>query len=118
MIKNLFLSASCQDEVIRLIDADGGEILTEYKDAHKGSKDYKLECSILKNDSLIITGSNGGKATIYDFLETNVIKYLQISTSNGIIQSLCKHPTNDDLIFAVGRDIQLWTVDEEIMEIS
>lgn len=110
------LLASCQDETIRLIDIEGGEILTEYTGKHRGSKDFKLECGVLKSDSLIITGSSGGRAVIYDFLEASVTKELNISTENTIIQSLCKHPTNDDVLFAVRREIQLWTADEEIME--
>lgn len=98
------------------MDVDGGEILTEYKGAHYGSKDFKLECGILKSDSLIISGSSGGKAVIYDFLESSITKKLHISTENTIIQSLCKHPTSDDLIFAVRREIQLWTPYEEMEE--
>lgn len=61
-----------------------------------------------------MTGSNGGKAIIYDFLEASIVKELHVSTESTIIQSLCKHPTNDDVIFAVRREIHLWTPDEEM----
>jgi hypothetical protein len=71
---------------------------------------------VLKSDSLIISGSSGGKAVIYDFLEASITKTLYISTDSTIIQSLCKHPTNDDVLFAVRREIQLWSPEEEMEE--
>lgn len=111
------LLASCSDEAIRLIDIDGGEILTEYKGFHKGSKDFKIECGVLKGDNMIISGSNGGKAVIYDFVEGTKIKHLTIGPENSTTQSLALHPTRDEILFANRREIQLWaTPSEEIIE--
>ena len=105
---NQCILASCQDESIRLVDLDGGDILTEYK-GHKGSRDYRIECGVLKGDGYVVSGSIFGEAIIYDFLEAKVVKRLQIGTEN-IISSLCKHPTNDQILFANGREIQLWSL--------
>lgn len=109
------LLASCTDESIRLIDIDGGEILTEYS-GHKGSKDFKVECGIFKGDSMIVTGSNQGKAIIYDFLEGTKLNQLKIGTENTIIQSLNIHPTRDEILFANRREMQIWHLSSEEMD--
>lgn len=107
--------AACQDETIRLIDSDGGEVLSEYR-GHL-SKDYKIECDVLKGDAYIISGSSFGSAIIWDFLEAKEVNRLRINKEGAIIQTLCKHPLNDDLLVASRREIQLWsTADVEIIE--
>lgn len=103
------LLASCSDEAIRLIDIEGGEILTEYKGHHKGSKDFKIECGVLKGDNMVISGSNGGRAIIYDFVEGTKLKHLSIGPENSVTQSLTLHPTRDEMLIANRREIQLWT---------
>jgi len=102
--------ASCQDESIRLIDLDGGDILTEYK-GHRGPKEYRIECGVLKGDGYVISGSNFGEVIIYDFLEANVVKRLQIGSGN-IISSLCVHPSDDQILFANGREVQVWAIND------
>lgn len=106
------LLTSCQDEVIRLIDTDGGEILTEYK-GHRGSNDYRIECDVLKGDGYIITGSDNGEAIIYDFLEANEVKRLKLG--RNVVSSLCTHPTEDQILFASGREIQLWSLADHVI---
>jgi mitogen-activated protein kinase organizer 1 len=106
------LLLSCQDECIRLVDIDGGDILTEYK-GHKGSKDYRMECDFVMGDGYVITGSNDGEVLIYDFLEANVVRKLKIGMTN-IISSLCKHPTKDQILFANGREVQSWGISESM----
>lgn len=107
--------AACQDGAIRLIDVDGGESLSEY--CGHLPKDYKIDCGVLKNDSHIISGSTYGCALIWDLLEGNEVKRLRISKEGSVIQSLCRHPTNDDILFTCRREVQLWsTADFEIIE--
>ncbi|CRL01277.1 CLUMA_CG014299, isoform B [Clunio marinus] len=107
--------ASCQDGVIRLIDIDGGEALSEYR-GHL-PKDYKIECGLLKNDSHIISGSSFGCVIIWDFLEAKQVNTLRINKDGGVIQSLNCHPTNEDILVANRRQMQLWsTIDFEIIE--
>ena len=110
------LLASCQDETIRLIDIDGGEVLSEYR-GHL-SKDYKIECDVLKGDALIISGSTFGCAIIWDFLEAKEVNRLRISKEGSVITTLNRHPINDEILIAnrVG-EIQLWSPsDMEIIE--
>lgn len=107
--------AACQDETIRLIDIDGGEVLSEYRG--NISKEFKIEVGVLKGDSHIISGSTYGCAIIWDFLEAKEVNRLRISKEGSIIQSLDRHPTNEDILFANRREVQLWSLaDVEIIE--
>lgn len=107
--------AACQDETVRLIDTDGGEVLSEYR-GHL-SKDYKIECDVLKGDAYIISGSSFGSAIIWDFIEAKEVNRLRINKEGGIIQTLCRHPLNEDILIANRREIQLWSpADFEIIE--
>ncbi|KAG5679165.1 hypothetical protein PVAND_008755 [Polypedilum vanderplanki] len=110
------LLASCQDEIIRLIDIDGGEVLTEYK-GHKGSKDYRIECGTTKGDGYIMSGSSYGQMIFYDFLEANIVKRLPISTENSIITTFSCHPTENEILIASRREIQVWDLSDTV-EIS
>lgn len=106
------LLASCQDESIRLVDQSEGDILTEYK-GHKGSKDYRIECNVLKGDGYVLTGSSFGQVVIYNFLEANEVKRLNLGGKSAIT-SLCRHPTDDQILFACGRDVQLWSLNDDM----
>jgi mitogen-activated protein kinase organizer 1 len=107
--------ASCQDGAVRLIDIDGGEVLSEYR-GHL-PKDYKIECDVLKGDSYIISGTSFGCALVWDFIEAKEVSRLQINKEGSVVTSLCRHPVNEDILFANRREIQLWsTADEEIIE--
>lgn len=110
--------AACSDDVIRLVDLDGGEILLEYK-GHS-SKDYKIECGLLKNDSHVISGSANGCAVIWDFLEGKEVKQLNVCKNHSsVIQSLATHPSSEDILFTKRREIELWgPSDIEILEIE
>jgi mitogen-activated protein kinase organizer 1 len=107
---------SCQDEAIRLIDMNGtGEVLSEYRGHHP--KDFKIECGVLRGDSYIISGSSFGFAIIWDFLEAKEVNRLKINGDGTVVQSFCRHPTSDEVLFANRREIQLWaSADEEIIE--
>lgn len=111
----LCIIASCQDATIRLIDIDGGEVLSEYR-GHQ-PKDFKIECDVMKGDSHIISGSSFGYAIIWDFLEAKEVNRLKINNEGTVVQSFNRHPMNDDILFANRRELQLWsTADEEIIE--
>jgi mitogen-activated protein kinase organizer 1 len=109
------LLAACQDGAIRLIDIDGGEALSEYK-GHL-PKDYKIDCGVLKGDSHIISGTTYGCVMVWDFLEAKEVNRFRISKDGAVIQSLSRHPTNEDILFTNRREIQVWsTADFEIIE--
>lgn len=103
--------AACQDETLRLIDSDSGQMLQEYK-GHR-TEDFQIECGILSNDSQIISGSTDGCAVIWDLLEGTEVKRLKIGFD--VIHSLANHPTGTDIVFAQKREIQVWG--EPIFEI-
>lgn len=105
--------ASCQDGMIRLIDVDGGESLLEYK-GHE-PRDYKIECCSLKNDSHVISGTSFGSVIIWSFIDAKEVKRLRITHHGGVVQSLARHPTGDDLLITNRREIQLWSLDEEMI---
>lgn len=107
--------AACQDGAIRLIDIDGGEALSEYR-GHL-PKDYKIDCGVMKGDSHIISGTTFGSVLVWDFLEAKEVNRLRISKDGAVIQSLSRHPKNEDVLFTNRREIQLWsTADFEIIE--
>jgi len=99
--------ASCQDETIRLIDMNAGDILNNYQ-GHSGAKEYRIECAVVKGDGYIITGSKNGEAMIYNFLEATEMETLKIG-GTSVICTLSKHPTQDQMLFANGREIQCWS---------
>lgn len=96
--------ASCSDNILRLVDNETSDTLATYS-GHKAD-DFQIECGILSNDSQIICGSAVGDAFIWDLVEEKIIDRLTIGT--GVIHSLSPHPTNDNLLFANKRQMQLW----------
>lgn len=109
---NQCLLVSCQDDSIKLIDQYDGVVLTKLK-GHEGSKDYRMECAVLKGDEYVITGSLFGQAVIYDTLEAKEVKRLNFGGFSAI-SSMSRHPTNDHIIFACGRAIQLWSLNDHV----
>lgn len=108
--------ASCQDEAIRLVDTDTGDVLVEYK-GHCGAKDYRIECDVSKGDGYVLSGSSYGQLIFYDFLESNEAKRLMISKEGSVITTFCRHPTGDDLLIVNRREVQLWSTSQiEIIE--
>jgi mitogen-activated protein kinase organizer 1 len=106
--------AACHDGAIRLIDVDGGECLSEYR-GHL-PKDYKIDCGVI-DDTHIISGTTFGCVLVWDFLEAKEVNRLRISKEGTVIQSLSKHPTNEDVLFTNRREVQLWsTADVEIID--
>ena len=67
--------ASCLTCVLRLVDRDSGEVLAEFK-GHKNN-DYRIDGCLLKNDSIVVSGSEDGN--VYQWNLTDVSQY------NGII---------------------------------
>ncbi|XP_035794978.1 WD repeat domain-containing protein 83-like [Anopheles albimanus] len=98
------LLAACSDGVIRLIDNDTGELLSEYK-GHRVD-DYHIECGITGADTKIISGSAEGVAVLWDLLEGNEVRRLRVG--NEVVHSLAIHPTKNDLLFARKRHLEVW----------
>lgn len=95
--------AACQDDTVRLIDTDSGDMLSEYI-GHQ-TDDFLVECGVLSNDSQIVCGSGDGDAFIWDLVSGNVLKKLHLGK---VVNSLATHPTTEDVMFASHREIQMW----------
>lgn len=102
--------AAFSDGVVRLIDNDTGEVLQEYR-GHK-AEDFQIECGIMSNDSLIVSGSTEGSAIIWDLVEANVVTRLKIG--HDVIHSLVTHPVGSDIVFATKREVHIWGSTDEI----
>lgn len=96
---------ACSDNVLRLIDNDNSDILSQYR-GHR-AEDYQIECGILSNDSQIISGSAEGCAIIWDLVDETIVN--RIPVSRGVVHSLTTHPTKNEIVFACKREFQLWT---------
>lgn len=68
--------AACQDNVLRLIDNDSGQILAEYK-GHI-SEDFQIECGILAGDSKICSGSAEGSAVIWNLVDEKEVARIEM----------------------------------------
>ncbi|KAL9705998.1 hypothetical protein quinque_009516 [Culex quinquefasciatus] len=96
--------AACLDSTIRLVDTDSGELLQEYK-GHR-TEDYHIECAVIQGDSTIISGSSESCAVLWDLLEGNELRRLQMDL--GVVHSLAPHPTGSDIMFAKKRIVEVW----------
>jgi mitogen-activated protein kinase organizer 1 len=111
------LLASCQDEVIRLVDINNGTVLTEYK-GHRGSREYRVECGTSKGDRHVMTGSSYGQFVIYDLIEAKVARRVPIG-DDGIISTFSCHPTGEEMLIASRREVQVWGLsDVQIIDIE
>lgn len=72
--------ASCRDGVIRLLDCEGNGILASYKGHHVD--DYQVECGLMANDSIVISGSSNGSVLLWNLIKSDTSKTIEISKSN------------------------------------
>lgn len=97
---------ACSDNILRLVDNDNGDVLAQYR-GHR-AEDFQIECGILSNDSQIVSGSAEGCAIVWDLVEEKIVSKLRIGS--GVVHSLTTHPTSQDVVFAMKREFQLWTL--------
>jgi mitogen-activated protein kinase organizer 1 len=71
-----FMAASCLDGCIRLLEVDNGQqqnqpgqqaLVNTYEGSHVAGQ-YGLGCCVLSDDSYIVSGSQDGRAAIYDLV--------------------------------------------------
>ena len=100
------LLGSCDDDVLRLIDRNNGDILNEYK-GHHNIQESKIDCLFDNNDTNIITGSYDGKIITYDLVDGTCTH--DFTAHEKAITSICHHPNKSILATAsLDQHIKLW----------
>lgn len=69
------LAISCLDATIRLMEVDTGELLNTYSKHHEAGN-YALECTLTADDANVVTGSEDGRAVLYDLVRGSVVQEL------------------------------------------
>lgn len=70
------LAISCLDGTIRLMEQDTGELLNTYVSDHVAGN-YSLRCCITSDDANIVTGSEDGRAVLYDLVRGSPVQSLE-----------------------------------------
>ncbi|XP_050306588.1 WD repeat domain-containing protein 83 isoform X5 [Anthonomus grandis grandis] len=102
---------SSADNVVRLLDKNGGELLGEYK-GHK-INNLNIESDIITNDSYILSGSASGELWCWDLVSAEV-KHKFLHTRNKALTSLSVHPTKDIILTASVGSLKLWSNPEDL----
>jgi mitogen-activated protein kinase organizer 1 len=70
------LAINCLDGSIRLMELDTGELLNTYTSSHVAGQ-YGLQCCMTADDATLVTGSEDGKAVLYDIVRSTCIQSLE-----------------------------------------
>jgi len=66
----------CLNGGIYLLEKETGTILNSYSQSHD-SGTYALECTLLSNDEYVLSGSEDGKAILYDLVSGKMVQKLE-----------------------------------------
>jgi len=83
------LATSCLDGCIRLMELDTGELLNTYSSDHVAGQ-YGLECCVTADDATIVSGSEDGRAVLYDLVRATKVQSLEGHTKP--VCSVAAHP--------------------------
>jgi mitogen-activated protein kinase organizer 1 len=83
--------ASCLDECLRLLDVSTGELLATYE-GHKNVS-YKLGCSILHDDSLVLSGSEDGRLCLWNLVDSESAPLVGKTPSESVVCAVASHPS-------------------------
>jgi mitogen-activated protein kinase organizer 1 len=100
-----FVALSCLDGRIRLVEADGqGQLVNTYEGSHSAGQ-YGLECCVLANDAYVLSGSQDGRATIYDLVRATPVQQL-VGHRDRPVCSVAACPLRDrtDVVLTAGYD--------------
>lgn len=70
------LAISGLDGIIRLIEIESGELLNTYVKHHVAGN-YGLQCCLTADDATIVSGSEDGRAVLYDLVRGHVVQSLE-----------------------------------------
>jgi len=105
--------ASCLDSTLRLVDKDGGEVLSEYL-GHK-NENYKVESCLNDTDSLIVSGSEDGCVYMWDLIEGTIKETLK-HKGHRVVHSISFHPSKPIMLTAAEANVYLWMDPSQIID--
>ena len=70
------LAINCLDGTLRLMELETGELLNTYTGAHSAGQ-YGLKCCVTADDATVVTGSEDGRAVLYDIVRGTSVQTLQ-----------------------------------------
>lgn len=87
------VAASCLDGNIRLCDAESGELLNSYGEGgrHHVAGRYGLECCVTADDATIVSGSEDGRAVLYD-----LVRGVEVQSLRGHSRAVCSIAAHPD----------------------
>ncbi len=83
--------ASCLNGAIHVMERETGELINTCYGGHMAGR-YSLECTMTADDQHIVSGSEDGKAVIYDFVSGKVVQNLK--GHGRIVQTIATHPNH------------------------
>ena len=86
------LAINCLDGTIRLMELDTGELLNTYSSSHVAGQ-YGLKCCMTADDATLVTGSEDGRAVLYDIGRGTCVQTLEGHTRPTC--SIAAHPKQD-----------------------
>mmetsp|Transcript_13836 Transcript_13836/g.55832 ORF Transcript_13836/g.55832 Transcript_13836/m.55832 type:complete len:311 (-) Transcript_13836:725-1657(-) len=94
---NCLLAASL-DDAVRLLDRATGEVLALYQ-GHSNSQ-FRLECSLLHDDSIVVCGSEDGRVALWDIVQTEKEPKSFRKAHQKSVSSISVHPTRREFLSA------------------
>ncbi|GFY67652.1 WD repeat domain-containing protein 83 [Trichonephila inaurata madagascariensis] len=104
---------SCLDNTLRLVDKDGGEVLSEYV-GHK-NESYRVESCLNNTDSLVVSGSEDGCIYAWDLIE-GTVKHTLKHKNHKVVHSVSFHPSKPVMLTAAEANVYLWMDSSEISD--
>ncbi|KAK7099882.1 WD repeat domain-containing protein 83-like [Littorina saxatilis] len=96
---------SCQDDTVKLMDKDTGEMLNEFT-GHK-NRQYKIDSCLNNEDTLVVSGSEDGKVYLWDLVEAKLVHTLDHQTTRPV-HSLSFHHAEACLLTASADKVFVW----------
>lgn len=97
---------SASEDIIRLMDKETGELLSEYT-GHK-TKNYIIESCVSLKDNFVFSGSADGNMWCWELLSSKCFKMFSHAPEK-VIHSVAAHPTKEVYCTAAGGCIYLWS---------
>lgn len=97
------LASSC--DIIRLMDKETGELLSEYK-GHK-TGDYMIESCLDAKDKYILSGSTDGNLYCWELISNKLVKLFP-HPNQKTVHSISAHPSGNYFLTAAGYNVYLW----------
>jgi mitogen-activated protein kinase organizer 1 len=114
-----YVAASCLDGCIRLLEVDNGQqqnqpgdqqaLVNTYEGSHAAGQ-YGLGCCVLPSDAYVVSGSEDGRAAVYDLVRGDCVGHLDGNRLHGgrPVCAVEAHPLrqhkNSNVVLTAGYD--------------